>query len=105
MGKEAALKSFRKQLRTVVREHLSEVVNAELVSAVRKELGAKVDVGLEALNKVMNDKMNKIDERSKDIQNSLVRNVLAPSIKNPVEGLVPPPNASEPIPPTGESQS
>ena len=77
MGKESTLKAVRKQLRNIVREDHERVMASELVVSIRKELGAKVDEGLARLNKVLSDKLNEIDERSKSIQSSLVTGVLS----------------------------
>ncbi len=92
MGKESTLKSLRKQLRMVVREQLAGVLTAELTTAIRKELGAKVDLGLQSLNKVLTDKLNEIDSRSKDIQTALVSGTLSKPL-DASSGVIPLPTA------------
>ena len=58
-------KELRKQLRIILRDVLPEVLTSELVVAVEKKLRVE-----------MNDRLNKIDERQKDVQSFLVRNSL-----------------------------
>lgn len=92
MGKESTLKAVRKQLRTVVKEQLGEVLSVEVIAAIRKDLGAKVDTGLQSLNKLLTDKLNEIDERSKSIHKSLVTGVLSKPL-DASAGVVPLPSA------------
>ncbi len=73
MGKEAKLKSERRQVRIVVKELIGEVLNAELVAALRKELGEKVDLGIKTLNKVLHERLEAIETRNKDLQSLIVR--------------------------------
>ncbi len=73
MGKEATLKTLRRQLRGVVQEEIEKVLKAELVVNIRKELGAQVDTGIKTLNDVLNHRIDTIESRNKDIQNYIIR--------------------------------
>lgn len=70
MGKEANIKAYRKQLRNIVKEpgFIDKVVTGELVANLRKELGERVDTGIKTLNKVLHDRLDAIDNRTKDLQ-------------------------------------
>ncbi len=92
MGKESRTRSERKSVRIVVKQQLESVLNTELVSAIRKELGAKVDEGLARLNKVLTDKLNDIDTRSRDIQSAFVKGTLAKPL-GASDGVIPLPTA------------
>ncbi len=73
MGKEANLKMLRRQLRNVIQENIKDVLNAELVANVRKELGEKMDIGIKTLNKVLHERLEIIETRHKDMQSLLIR--------------------------------
>jgi hypothetical protein len=65
-------KDLRKQLRNVVQEVLPELLQSELVKAVEQKL-----------RKEMNDRLNLIDKRQKDIQGYVVRQSNSPiQVKN-----------------------
>lgn len=94
MGKESTLKTLRQQLRNVVKAELPSVLSLELAASIRKDIGAKVDAGLERLNKVVTDKLNEIDNRSKDLQKSFITGAMSKPLD--AAGLVPLP--TEPAP-------
>lgn len=73
MGKEATAKLIRRQLRNVVQESLKDVLNAEMVAAIRKELGEKVDTGIKTLNSVLQQRLEAIESKSKDLHNFVLR--------------------------------
>lgn len=66
MGRESNFKELRKQLRTVVKEIVPEVLTAELVAAVEKRL----------LNDVFIPRLNAVDERQKDLHSMLLRGIV-----------------------------
>ncbi len=74
MGKEATLKTVRSQLRNIVDDEMvAKVLTEKLVTAIRKELADKVDVGIKTLNKVLHERLEAIETRSKEIQSLLIR--------------------------------
>lgn len=101
MGKESRTRSERKDVRLVVRQQLESVLNTELVASIRKELGAKVDDGLGRLNKVLTDKLNEIDDRSKHIQEAFIKGTLSRPL-DASAGVIPLP--TEPLPEANPAQ-
>lgn len=89
MGKEANLKAYRNQLRNIVKEpgFIDKVVNTELVAALRKELGERVDTGIKTLNKVLHERLDALDSRTKDLQ-KLTIDSLAKKDASPVPALL-----------------
>lgn len=75
-------KDLRKQLRAVVREILPEILTAELVTASHREYTAKLEERLDAISKHLTDTLTAIDQRSKDMQSYVVRNLPAPPPKS-----------------------
>lgn len=87
MGKESNLKALRSQLRFVVKEQIGEVVNGELLANLRKELGERVDTGIKTLNKVLHERLDVLDNRTKDLQ-KLTIDSLAKKDATPVQALL-----------------
>jgi uncharacterized protein YPO0396 len=88
MGKEAALKVLRRQLRNVMKENIKETLNLELVANIRRELGEKVDVGIKTLNKVLTERLDAIEARAKDTQNLIMRESNASKPHDPSKALL-----------------
>lgn len=87
MGKESNLKALRSQLRFVVKEQIGEVLNDELLANLRKELGERVDTGIKTLNKVLHERLDVLDNRTKDLQ-KLTIDSLAKKDAAPVQALL-----------------
>ncbi len=70
MGKEANLKAYRKQLRNVIKEpgFVEKVLTTQLIADLRKELGERVDTGIRTLNQVLHERLDALDNRTKDLQ-------------------------------------
>lgn len=62
------IKTLRKQLRNVVQEILPEILTAELVATIRKDQIVQIDARLNALAKQIQQTLDTIDQRSKDVQ-------------------------------------
>lgn len=67
MAKE--LKAIRGQLRQIAKEILPEVMGGELFAALQKEQRAR----LEEIAKMVTDRLNQIENRSKDVQSFIMR--------------------------------
>jgi len=92
MGKEARLKEVRKQLRNIVKENFQELAKNELYTAAREEMSAT----LVQIRSDVNTKLTEIDNRSKDVQNFIMREMTsnlranAEAVETPAqEALVP----------------
>ncbi len=72
------LKQARGQMRQLVKEVMPEVLTAELKSAIYAELKEFINARLTAIHKDVEATMAEINQRSKDAQDYLVRNVQAP---------------------------
>jgi len=72
-------KTIRKQLHNVLQGLLPQVLATELVDGIYKKLQKQVADGLKALNDNVSARLDALDERQKTINDSVVRNVIAPS--------------------------
>jgi hypothetical protein len=90
MGHQAAMKDLRKQLRNVVQEILPEVLNAELVTSSHKAVTLKMEARLDAISKYITGQMETIDQRSRDVQDFIIR-ASAPQPQAPAPAEVVPP--------------
>ena len=68
-------KLIRKQLRNVVQEALPNILTQDLVTTMRNDLLARVDVRLDDITKAVKSKLDEMDTRSKNIQSYVLRNV------------------------------
>lgn len=69
-------KEIRKQLRNVVREILPEVMASEAVSMIDR----KVDSRLEGIQIQVRNTLQEIDQRSKDVQSFVIRQLASAGI-------------------------
>lgn len=88
-------KLVRGQVRQIVKEMLAEVLQAELTSAVRKELAEQLASRLNFIGAQLQEKLNEIDARSKDISAYLIRSSSAPA--QPIQSDISPPGFALPV--------
>lgn len=82
------IKLIRKQIHNVVQGLLPTVLSAELVSAIHKSVAEQVEQRLNVIATHMKTTLEKIDERSKEIQAYTIRNTTAPTV-TPTETVQP----------------
>ena|SRR5271166_2138481 len=78
MGFDIKLKQIRGQLRQIVKDVFPVLLTEELKSAAYADLKKIITGRLDAVQKDVENTMNEINQRSKDAQDYLVRNVSAP---------------------------
>ena len=83
-------KEIRKQLRTVVKEIINDVLSTELVAAIHKKVQEQVQVRLDALFEQHKFAMEQFDQKLKDTQAYIIRNS-AKAVVAPTESATPPP--------------
>jgi hypothetical protein len=88
MGRDAGIKTLRKQLRNVVQELMPEVLKTELATDLKTEVISNVTRQLNRIEKTIQDRLEVLDQRSKDTLGYLVRNTSSPEMIKP--GEVPP---------------
>jgi hypothetical protein len=71
-------KELRKQLRNVVQEQLPDLLKSELGNALHKDLSHIIQTRLNVVIKNIQETLEQIDQRSKDIQGYIVRQSLNP---------------------------
>ena len=76
---DKGLRDLRKQLRNVVLDLLPEVLNSELVTAANKDVTAKLESRLDAIQKHLMTTLSQIEQRQKDTQTYVMRNI-APKV-------------------------
>jgi len=85
VGNQANIKALRGQVRQIVKELLPEVLHAEAVNRLNKDLTNKVDNRLEGITKLVKTTLDQLDQRSKDMQSYVVRNVGVPTAPEQTE--------------------
>lgn len=75
MGNSAQMKSLRKQLRNVVKEILPEIFTNELKTAAYQDVQVAVKKQLTGIETQITKTLKKMDERQKDVQDFLVRQI------------------------------
>lgn len=81
------IKALRGQVRMIVKEMLPEILNAELVRVIEQRLAQGLNTELTKIASTVKTTLDQVDQRSKDTQNYVVRNVgvpQAPSTAQPV---------------------
>ncbi len=76
---EKNVKFLRGQVRQVVKELLPQVLNAEAIQSMNKDLISRVDTRLASLTDMVKSTLDQIDQRSQDMQSYVVRNVAVPA--------------------------
>lgn len=90
MGREAALKDLRKQLRNVVQEELPNIVTNELFTKLQEKNAERLEAISASVRKTLDD----MDSRSKDVQNFIMRQMTSDINATPVVA----PEAPQPTP-------
>lgn len=70
-------KALRKSLRNVVQEILPEILNSEMVDAIKSKLSQELGLRMDVIAKDAQKTLSAIDERQKDFQNFLLRQAVA----------------------------
>jgi hypothetical protein len=70
---ETNIKDMRKQLRNIVQECLNETWIKEVNTMILKEVMKHVDQRLDSIQSHINNQLNVMDKRSKDIASSMIR--------------------------------
>jgi hypothetical protein len=68
-------KEIRKQLRTVVKEQLKEVLNEEFALAMRKTLAEQLGKRMDEISESARKTLESIDTRNKDFQSYVVKEI------------------------------
>jgi hypothetical protein len=105
MGRDAELKTLRKQLRNIAQEMLPTILTQEVVEAIGKTLSQKLETRVDAIDKHIKTALNAIDERSKEVQSFIVRNVGVPASPTATASAEPPPVAAEVAAAPSETES
>lgn len=71
------IKVIRGQVRQAVKELMPEVMSAELKTAAYKEISEELGRRLEFINTQVLTQLELMDQRSKDMQNFVTREILA----------------------------
>lgn len=66
-------KDIRKQIKNVIQSELPELLNKELSTAAYKQLSAEIQTKLSMIELEVRNTLKQIDERSKDIQDYIIR--------------------------------
>lgn len=82
-------KTIRKQLVNVAKTLIPDVFKEEAMKTMHAELSAQVEKRLNSLSEHMKATLEKIDERSKEIQAYTLRNTTQPAVA-PTEQATPP---------------
>lgn len=82
-------KTIRKQLVNVAKSMMDEIFSTEAIKKMHEKLSEQVEKRLEGLTAHMKFTLDKIDERSKEIQAYTLRNSTTP-VAAPTEQAVPP---------------
>ena len=83
MGQEANLKALRKQLRTVVKELVPEVLKTELTLAISKQLSEDLGKRMDFIAKNAKETLDKMSGSQKDFQNLIMRQLAPPAAEVP----------------------
>lgn len=70
-------KALRKTIRNVVQELLPEILNAEMVDAIKSKISQELGLRMDVIAKDAQKTLAGIDERQKDFQNFLLRQAVA----------------------------
>jgi len=73
---EKTIKQVRGQLRQITKEILPDLLTQELISAVYKQLAAEFGARFQIVEKNVSDTLTEINNRSKDVQDLVVRKSL-----------------------------
>lgn len=79
-------KELRKSLRNVVQDLLPDLLKSELGAAIHKSVSGIVQARLDVMMKEIQNTLQTIDQRSKDVQSYLVRSTLQPAPAAQTEG-------------------
>lgn len=77
------LKQIRGQIRQIVQELLPECLKTALVDSIRAELQSELRESLGAIQKGVQSHLERIDERSKDIQSLVMRQAAITPLQAP----------------------
>ncbi len=80
MGNQSNVKALRKSLRNVVQELLPSLLNTELSQALSRQLGEQLGKRMDFIAANAVETLAKIDERQKDFQNLVMRNITPPTV-------------------------
>lgn len=81
-------KLIRKQIKNVVQDELQYLLHEESFKAIKNDLFKHVDTRLDNITKAVRETMDQLDNRSKDMQNYVVRNVGIPTAPTPKEDTI-----------------
>lgn len=71
------IKTIRGQLRQIVKELLPEVLKEAIVDAMAKSLANDLRVRMDQISESAKETMERIDNRSKDVQSYVIRELAA----------------------------
>lgn len=81
---QSNIKDIRKQLRNVVQEEMGNILTNEMKLSLYRDLSDKIQKQLNEVTKYVKETLDRIDERSKDIQTYAINQsaVVAPPALN-----------------------
>lgn len=77
------IKEIRKQIRTVVKDLLPEVLGSELQQSNAKALQESMHVRMTEITKNINDYLKSIEDRQKDFHSYVLRQLTPPTTATP----------------------
>lgn len=81
-------KEIRKQLRSVAKDMIPEVLTSEVMKAIHEQLAKDINTRMKSLEDSVKAQMSEINERHKDTMSFLVRQITVPT-PPPVESTEP----------------
>lgn len=87
MSNSKQIKEIRGQVRQVVQEQLPAVLSAELQSALYKQIAGELTAKLQVIDQELKRQLKEIDDRAKDVQSFLMREVVNNSKAKPAEEI------------------
>lgn len=94
MGNERNLKQIRGQLRQIAKELLPELLKQEIAQASYKNLKETITSQLTGIQTEVKKRLDLIDDRSKTIQNMMLREAVARANATPTQDAPVPPSVA-----------
>lgn len=87
MSNSKQIKEIRGQVRQIVQDVLPGVFTAELQTALYKQISGELMAKLQVIDQELKRQLQTIDERAKDVQSFLMREVVNNSKAKPAEEI------------------
>jgi hypothetical protein len=73
MGNDKNVKQLRGQIRQIVKEMYPEIITSEIFATLQTQTKERMDV----LHRLVKESLDRIDQRQKDVQSLLMRELIA----------------------------